>query len=192
MPGDADVLDLEAGDIDEDGDVDLIALLRKGDELLWAHSSSPLTTGCRCGFAWTGGGLSEAAPAASGERLADAVLVDRDHDGDLDAFWCSTDGSAIDCRLATNDGKGNFDVKPGGAHGLVVEGEGGGEVGGAIGGPLQVGFSDFDNDRDIDLLLLASDGWHVFTNQRDDTFRGRRGRDRARLPPAARASRSPI
>ena len=133
---------LAAGDFDNDGRVDLAVLtdrlhLRVGDG------------------DWTG--PVEGLTAAGHPSI---VAVDKDHDGDLDLFWCAENG----CSVAVNDGAANFTKDPN-VSGLVD---------GSLVPPIQVGFSDLDNDRDIDLIVADANEVRWFTNQRDGTF-GRTG-----------------
>jgi len=148
---------LAAGDLDNDGSVDLVAAIQtatgidfvalRGEELEARQWSPPFAT------------------AATGTALStDMTLLDRDHDGDLDLFACWTSGGSPTqgCLIATNDGSGAFESRPAEEHGVKL-GDGGT-------GPVTVAFSDIDNDRDVDLLVLGPDGMHVLTNQRDDTY----------------------
>jgi Tfp pilus assembly protein PilF len=86
----------------------------------------------------------------------DLALVDSDHDGDLDVFACWGAG----CALAINDGSGAFSPSPN--HGISLSP---GEH-----HPLSVGFLDFDNDRDIDLIVASPAGVRLFSNNRDGSF----------------------
>ncbi|MBT5802529.1 MAG: tetratricopeptide repeat protein [Gemmatimonadetes bacterium] len=80
------------------------------------------------------------------------VFGDADHDGDLDLL---TLGSRV--HLLTNDGEGQFtDIS-------AAAGFAGAKAHQAL-------FSDFDNDRDVDIVLLSSAGLQVYTNNRDGTF----------------------
>lgn len=152
LPSGSTVLALAAADMDDDDDADIVVLLgRRGAlQLGWLEHEAAATPS----FGWSPQGLLDVGEAASG---ADLVAVDRDHDGDLDLFWC-----AVGCRLATNDGSGALTLEPRDAHG--VDGSG------FASGPVAVGFSDLDNDRDVDLLALEPGGLHVYTNQRDGSF----------------------
>ncbi len=86
-----------------------------------------------------------AAPTAA------AAFVDVDHDGDLDAFAAG--------RLLQNNGNGTFSdiTKPAGLE--------------AAGAALAVIPTDFDNRRDVDLLVVSSEQARLFRNMRDGSFR---------------------
>jgi hypothetical protein len=109
---------------------------------------------------FSGAARTELAAGADGRDL---TFVDRDHDGDLDLFWCWTTAGEPGggCALATNDGEGRFDVRASSEHGIGV---------GSASGPVIIAFSDTDNDRDLDLLAADARGVHLFSNQRDGSF----------------------
>ena len=92
----------------------------------------------------------------------DATLVDRDHDGDLDLFFCWTSAANAGCGFGTNDGAGHLALTSSSDHGFPITPTGPGHV--------HVGFTDFDNDRDIDLLLGRPGRIDLFSNRRDGTF----------------------
>jgi len=149
--GPGPVLALAAADVDGDGVVDLAAILERDgrsaltllqfdDEgwLVWLDEPGQIT-----------GNLDTAAA----ERV-DLTALDRDHDGDLDLFWClNDDAGRTSCAVATNDGVGNFTIRDSIDHGFAPSG--------GAAGPVRVGFSDYDNEPG---------GVHVYSNQRDDTF----------------------
>jgi tetratricopeptide (TPR) repeat protein len=138
---------LSAGDFDNDGSVDLVALVGDG---------SALNPHLRAGSgAWASNGFSKSG-GIEGETAAIAA-VDLDHDGDLDLFWCGESG----CALAVNDGTANFEVGVSDVFGFST---------GRLTAPIQVEFSDIDNDRDIDLLVADADEVRWFSNQRDGSF----------------------
>jgi len=151
---------LAAGDLDNDGDVDLVALLQLGDEL-----TPSLMENTGDGYSWMDGGRFSGAPSV---RAAiddvDLVVVDFDHDGDVDLFWCWTlrDGAAAACKLAVNDGAAAFAATDGVEKGIDPRSSGAGAI--------TVRLSDADNDRDVDLLVAAPGGLRLFTNFRDGTF----------------------
>ena len=84
------------------------------------------------------------------------AFVDKDHDGDLDLLACDD----THCRIAIHDGSATFAWDP--AHSLPLRPEAGPVV--------ALGFSDLDNDRDIDLLVLQADAVLRFSNARDGSF----------------------
>jgi tetratricopeptide (TPR) repeat protein len=103
-----------------------------------------------------GGGRLQDVTAAAGlptlaPRTASAAFVDVDHDGDLD-LWAAS-------RLLQNNGNGTFTD--------ITEKAGLREVPDAV----QVIPTDFDNRRDVDLFLLASDRVALDRNMRDGTFK---------------------
>ncbi len=81
-----------------------------------------------------------------------AVFGDADHDGDLDLL---TLGPHV--QLLINDGEGHF----------ANIGE---QAGFAAATAHSAKFSDIDNDRDVDIVLLSSTSLQVYTNNRDGTF----------------------
>jgi Tfp pilus assembly protein PilF len=99
-------------------------------------------------------------PREGGWDHGHLVLLDRDHDGDIDLFGCVGDASATTCVLVDNDGSGKFTVADATGVDLPPTPE----------GPIRLAFSDFDNDRDIDLIAAEPGGVHVFSNLRDGSF----------------------
>ena len=138
---------LAAGDLDNDGTVDLVALVADGSRLV---PYQRIKNGD-----WVADRFSGSA-AIEGET-ASIAAVDKDHDGDLDLFWCGETG----CAFAVNDGTSNFTVTGSDASGFST---------GPFSAPIQVGFSDFDNDRDIDLLVADSSQIRLLVNMRDGSF----------------------
>ena len=161
LPSGAQLLDLDAADLDDDGDVDLVLLLQHGGKLLYGVLDQEPGEEANVRMVWAGGGLQPAGIETESPLHAALVPVDRDHDGDLDLFWCWT-GESPGCRLASNDGAGDFDIADSREHGF--------DAAGFVDGPIDVAFSDLDNDRDVDLLARHSGGVHLFTNQRDGSF----------------------
>ena len=85
------------------------------------------------------------------------VPADVDHDGDLDLLQSGSGGK----RLLSNDGSAAFED--------ITQAAG---VGNGPG--REAVFSDFDNDRDVDfLVLLDSGGVELYENNRDGTFSDR-------------------
>jgi Tfp pilus assembly protein PilF len=132
------------GDYDNDERPDLLVLRRGGVGLF--HND--------------GGRFSDATAAAgivSDPRpYVSAALVDADHDGDLDVVLAG----AAPTRLLQNTGGGQFkDVSaPAGVAAAPVS-------------AVAVVPTDFDNRRDVDLLVLRSDAVpQLFQNMRDGTF----------------------
>jgi Tfp pilus assembly protein PilF len=135
-----------AGDFDNDGRPDLFLLRDAGPRLL--HQTS-------------GGTFEDVTAAAafppSAARSRTAAFVDVDHDGDLDIFVGGTTGPA---QLLRNNGNGTF-VDIAAASGL----------GGAPPGAVAVVPTDFDNHRDVDLMVVAAGAAPaLFQNRRDGTF----------------------
>jgi tetratricopeptide (TPR) repeat protein len=162
----AEIAALAAGDADNDGHVDVAALLAlpsgDGERLVPAwfrRSGEGATATAPPDDAFSGDAETRLDTRASG---LDLTFVDRDHDGDLDLFWCwSSEGDGGGCNLATNDGEGRFDVQASTGHGFDIE---------APSGRVAVAFSDIDNDRDLDLLVAEAGGLHLLSNQRDGSF----------------------
>jgi Tfp pilus assembly protein PilF len=159
----ATIVALAAGDLDNDARADLVALLSVPGPAL---AATVFLQGEDGSFAEPPGGdrfgPGGGALPVEGFAGVDLALVDRDHDGDLDAFWCWTAPAGGSCSIATNHGAAAFDVRPAADHGF--------DPGLATAGPVAVAFSDSDNDRDVDLLVASADGVRLFSNERDGTF----------------------
>jgi len=140
-------------DVDNDGTVEAVVL-----------SAEVLTLNVRVrradGNETIAGGRGISVPLAP--RMIDVTAVDRDHDGDLDLFGCWAAARAGGCVLATNDGAGMFELSDAAEHGISPTTDASDTV--------RVGFSDVDNDRDIDLLVAYSGRVGIYSNQRDGTF----------------------
>ena len=102
-----------------------------------------------------GGRFGEQIPL--GGASSRSVPADVDHDGDLDLLQTGAGGT----RLLSNDGSAAFED--------ITQAAGAGD------GPgREAVFSDFDNDRDVDfLVLLDSGGMELYENNRDGTFSDR-------------------
>jgi Tfp pilus assembly protein PilF len=143
-----------AGDYDNDGRPDLFAASSSGNRLLHQRNNGSFED------------VAGALPAFP-HLSRSAAFVDVDHDGDLDIFIAGEvrqGGSAAAAaanQLLRNNGNGSFTditadakVAVGDAHGVAVV-------------P-----TDFDNRRDIDLLLLRANARPLlFQNMRDGSFR---------------------
>ena len=130
-----EAVDLAFGDLDGDGDPDMVASA--------AASLAALNEDGRFGKAVPLGGASSR-----------SVPADVDHDGDLDLLQSGAGGT----RLLSNDGSAAF------ADITTAAGIGQGPAREAV-------FSDFDNDRDVDFLVLPdSGGVELYENNRDGTF----------------------
>ena len=137
-----------AGDYDNDGDADLAVLRPTGVSLLRRNR----------GRVHRRHGAAGARALPGGPRTA--AWLDVDHDGDLDLFVASGVDGAPATRLFRNNGNGRFtDITT--------------EAGLAVArGIAAVVPTDFDNRRDIDLLLIpAAAPPLLFRNLRDGTFR---------------------
>jgi Tfp pilus assembly protein PilF len=133
-----------AGDYDNDGRDDVL-LLRKGGGILYHNNGK--------------GTFSRASAAALPPFAgvpASAALVDFDHDGDLDVVI----GGDAPLQMIRNNGNGTFtDIT---AQSGV----------GTISGVVAIVPTDYDNHRDVDLLVVRRDGPPaLFRNLRDGTFR---------------------
>ena len=135
-----------AGDVDNDGDADLLVLRASSVALLRQDAKSSFAD------ATASAGLS----AVTGAYRT-AAWLDADHDGDLDLV---IGGPSTPARLLRNNGKGAFeDITTAAALGDAK----------AI---TAVVPTDYDNRRDVDLLLLSpSSPAALYRNMRDGTFR---------------------
>jgi tetratricopeptide (TPR) repeat protein len=135
-----------AGDYDNDGRADLV-VLRAGGVTLYRQEGGRRFADVteRAGI------LPYPYPARA------AAWLDADHDGDLDLFVA---GASAPARLLRNNGNGFFtDITAGAALALTAS-------------VVAVVPTDFDNRRDLDLLVVASGRAPLlFRNLRDGTFR---------------------
>ncbi len=140
--------DFAAGDVDADGDLDLVVAENRGAPLLFRNQ---------------GDGVFAPAvqlPVAHG-RTSLVAMVDCDGDGDLDLFFCgggTAYGSGQPCILLRNDGAGTF--APYGSMPATQP----------FASRLDTG--DLDGDGDIDFLIggspplyLRNDGGGVYSDQ---------------------------
>ncbi len=153
---------LAAGDVDNDGDTDLLATRHGGVSLLLNDGKGALAPAALPSF-------------PPGFFAAGGSLADLDHDGDLDVFVAGLlavpnpvasplefpkgfGGDRI--HLVRNNGNGSFtDVSAE----MKVEGAPRRNVGAV--------FLDFDNDRDIDFAVSRlGEGIALYSNNRDGTF----------------------
>jgi tetratricopeptide (TPR) repeat protein len=152
----APVAGVIAGDYDNDEKPDLLLLAGKGARLLHQEASGSFQD------------VTEKASLPQSGAASAGAFVDIDHDGDLDVVLAS---SAV--QLLRNNGNGTFaDVTK--EAGLTV----------ALQDAVGIAPTDYDNRRDIDMLVLAPNRMPVlYRNMRDGTFRDAAGE--ARLPAAA-------
>ena len=135
-----------AGDYDNDGRADLLLLRESGCRLLHQGADGKFAD------VTSAAGLSTA-PAG----IRSAAWVDVDHDGDLDIVFT---GSGSATRVERNNGDGTFtDITS--SAGLSS----------APAGGIAIVPTDFDNRRDIDLLIVGdASAPALFQNRRDGTF----------------------
>lgn len=135
-------------DYDNDGDLDVYATDRAGDNMLFRNDGGTFTR------VFAGVGPTDARPTVG------ACWFDMDHDGDLDLFLANQSGAAD--ALWRNDGSSFTDVAP--ALGLTgpprTTAEGG--VGCAVG--------DYDNDGDFDLFVSNYGHNQLYRNNGNGTF----------------------
>lgn len=105
----------------------------------------------------------------------DCLLLDADHDGDLDLFLVTAGGQRV---LLSNNGNLTFRAL---ADRLPVRKE--------ISSAIQVAAGDFDNDRSVDLVVLQQNGGHeAFANGLAWNWRPARGFERFAREPALAAA----
>jgi hypothetical protein len=131
------------GDLDDDGDVDAY-LLRDGENVLLLRDPAA-----------AGGWRDVTASSGTGGGAwasVDGAMVDADHDGDLDLIVVNADGPD---ELFSHDLDGRY-RSLGEASGLAASGA----------GSRRVLVEDLDADRDLDLVILRTDGGIVRRNDR--------------------------
>jgi Tfp pilus assembly protein PilF len=157
-----------AGDYDNDGRPDLFVLRSGGNRLLHQQADGRFEDV-----------TAVARIPANPSLTRSAAFADVDHDGDLDLFIvgfqsaaASPNPQASANQLLRNNGDGTFtDIT------ATAKVAGGGAAG------IAVVPTDFDNRRDMDLLIVSRGGAPVlFQNVRDGSFRDAAAD--ARLPPA--------
>ena len=143
-PASGEALAAVAGDYDNDGRTDLF-VVRSGQSTL-LHNE--------------GGGRFADATSRSGLRItgtpATAAWADLDHDGDIDLLVGSPSSGL---QLLRNNGNGTFTdmTRVAGLQAPVQ--------------PIAIAPTDFDNRRDLDLLVINAGGRpSLFKNNRDGTF----------------------
>ena len=156
-----------AGDYDNDGKPDIF-VIRYGGATLYHNDG--------------GGKFSDATAAAAippYPYLSTAVaFVDVDHDGDLDIF---IGGLADLSKTAKTGDSHKFPQDFPGAPNMLLRNDGNGKftdittaakVGGTLGHAVAVVPTDYDNHRDIDLLVVNfGQAPDLYSNQRDGSFR---------------------
>lgn len=149
------------GDLDDDGDLDVVLVRGAGRTALWKQTAPGR---------WQD--VTRASRAATPRIDAvDGALVDADHDGDLDLWLVNARGPTA---LLNNNGDGTFRDIAGDAG---VSGDGRPAIGLAI--------TDLDGDRDHDVVVLkASPPHEVWLNDRVWTYRAAPGLDAFRAAPA--------
>ncbi len=136
-----------AGDFDNDGRPDLFVLRNGGHRLLHQRADGTFED------VTAAAGLTAAA-----NRSRSAAFVDVDHDGDLDIVVA---GAGAATELLRNNGNSTF-IDIAAAAGIA----------GNPGDGLAIVPTDYDNRRDVDLLIVPGGAAPVlFQNRRDGTFR---------------------
>jgi tetratricopeptide (TPR) repeat protein len=154
--GEAIVTGLVAGDLDNDLATDLVVLTTRGHRMLRRDGARFRDI------------TREASLPPFSTLARTAALVDVDHDGDLDILVAGSAGGAVGppasapasagAQLLRNNGNLRFTDVTVDARIAVVNH--------AVG----IVPTDFDNRRDIDLLVLAENGVAALWNARDGTF----------------------
>ncbi|PYS20874.1 MAG: hypothetical protein DMF72_19345 [Acidobacteria bacterium] len=165
-----------AGDFDNDGKTDVL-LLSYGPHTLSLYRNDG---------SWHFSDVTKSAGIPSYSYLTlSAAFVDVDHDGDLDIFVAGLADMSVAPRVRTDlpNMKGfiSFPLSFTGAPNLLLRNNGNGSftditnqagVRGSLGHAMAVVPTDYDNHRDIDLLVVNfGTPPMLYSNQRDGTFR---------------------
>jgi tetratricopeptide (TPR) repeat protein len=134
-----------AGDYDNDGLPDLLASGPAGVSLFHNEGAGRFKADAAAGV------------PAFPHPAATAAFVDIDHDGDLDAFVAAAAPGGPGLLLRNNGDRTFADIT------ATAKLEG-------TGGALAIIPTDFDNRRDVDLLVLRREGPALLKNMRDGTF----------------------
>ncbi len=151
---------IATGDVDGDGDVDVLSASWFDDKFAWYANDGQ------------GGFSNQIMITAQFDGPRDALLADVDADGDLDAVLAARRDDTI--VWFANDGRGAF----GGANMLPFTGN----------GPESIEASDLDNDGDLDMLVASywdnsvywfenQGGPSLFGDQQTVTTEAQRGQD---------------
>jgi hypothetical protein len=136
------------GDLDGDGDLDVLIFNYEGPAKIWLNDGSGIFT--------------DSGKSFGNEGTAETILADFDNDGDLDAFF-SKGGSFVSVanKIWLNDGYGNFT-------------DSGQQLGDRSTGRIIAG--DLDNDGDLDVIGHAYMTWegkvshYIWLNDGSGTF----------------------
>jgi len=165
-----------AGDFDNDGKPDVLLLSYGPHTLSLYHNDG----------SWHFSDVTKSAGIPSYSYLTlSAAFVDVDHDGDLDIFVAGLADMSVAPRVRTDLAKMkgfiSFPLSFTGAPNLLLRNNGNGSftditnqsgVRGSLGHAMAVVPTDYDNHRDIDLLVVNFGTPPVlYSNQRDGTFR---------------------
>jgi tetratricopeptide (TPR) repeat protein len=165
-----------AGDFDNDGKPDVLLLSYGPHTLSLYHNDGR----------WHFSDVTKSAGIPSYSYLTlSAAFVDVDHDGDLDIFVAGLADMSVAPRVRTDlanmNGFISFPLSFTGAPNLLLRNNGNGSftditnqsgVRGSLGHAMAVVPTDYDNHRDIDLLVVNfGTPPMLYSNQRDGTFR---------------------
>jgi 6-phosphogluconolactonase (cycloisomerase 2 family) len=144
------------GDFDNDGDLDVLAGGYDG-------TNNQLRVYKNNGNATFDGTAINVAGSNNGLRAGGVAWGDYDNDADLDVLISGTDGTNRQLRVYANNGNGTFN-----ATATNVAGSNNGLSEG------RVAWGDFDNDADLDVLVIGTDGTNfqlrTYSNNGNGTF----------------------
>jgi len=143
-PEDDETFGLSLVDVDGDGDLDLIVVRHETnavDHMIYKNDG--------------GGNFTQYDSFGKISSVADMSLAtgDLDNDGDVDFIAARRNQ---ECRIYLNDGDGNYTYS--------------GDVDGSSYNTYSVALADFDNDRDLDLIMTNNSENRYYRNNGDATF----------------------